>query len=383
MWHQNSIPSTGVKVSIWSACRYCASSVLIGPVLSVGLFAELISGKAIDFAWRREGMLKADETKPGVLSKSSSVSQCTNGSSHNGAPLSAECKDEMSSYSAPPTRRNTPLPPWLYDTLEVACTGRGLGWQFGADLYVPNDPRPSERAAFLRATAIFTLKHFLIFDMLESLIKLVPEVGSPQGGTIFKPNLPFLQRYILSTAIHLASGTCLIAGFEMSHGLITLFALTALCSSPEMWPPLMDNPWMSDSLHFFWARRWHQMLRQTFFVYGGFPGKWLAGDIGMLFGTFFASGLYHECSAYLLGRGFSWLVVLFFTAQAPLLLLERLWRRTTGRRVGGLYGRLWVYFCIFVMAQPLGMCVCASACLAFSYSFWQWIRGIAGVLVAG
>ncbi|KAF8555710.1 hypothetical protein OG21DRAFT_1507333 [Imleria badia] len=312
-----------------------------------GIFAELICGKAIDFAWRREGMLKADETKPGVLAKLSSVSHCSNGSSDGGA---SSCK-EISSYTAPP--RNTSLPPWLHDSFEVVFTMRGLGWQFGTDLYIPRDPRPSERSAFLWATATSTFKHFLIFDTLESLIKLVPEVGSPHGGTIFKHNLPISQRYILSTAIHLATGTCLISGFEMVHGCITLFALIALSSSPEMWPPLMDNPWICDSLHVFWAKRWHQVFRQTFLVYGGFLGKLLAGDIGMLFGTFFASGMYHECAAYMLGKGFHWPVVLFFMSQALLLLLEKLWRRTTGKRLAGIYGRLWVYSCIFVMAQPL------------------------------
>ncbi|KAH0832040.1 hypothetical protein J3R83DRAFT_12947 [Lanmaoa asiatica] len=314
-----------------------------------GLLAEVICGKAIDFAWRRNGMLKTGETKPGVLSKSPPILHCSNGSP-DGDASSVDCKD-ISRYTAPP--RNTSLPPWLYDSFEVAFAIRGLGWRFGADLHVPRDLRPSERSAFLCATAVSTLKHFLIFDTLESLIKLVPEVGSPHGGTIFRPNLPILQQYLVSTAIHLATGTCLIAGFEMVNGCITLVALTAFSSAPEMWPPLMDNPWISDSLHIFWAKRWHQVLRQTFFVYGGFSGQWLAGSIGMLFGTFFASGMFHESSAYLLGKGFSWLVVLFFTLQAPLLLLEKLWRLTTRKKVGGIYGRLWVYFCVFVVAQPL------------------------------
>ncbi|KAG9315803.1 hypothetical protein JVU11DRAFT_3452 [Chiua virens] len=137
---------------------------------------------------------------------------------------------------------------------------------------------------------------------MESFLKLVPEVGSPHGGTIFRPNLPILQRYLLSTAIHLGTGTCLIAGFEMIHGSATLLALVALSSSPEVWPPVMDNPWISDSLHVFWAKRWHQVLRQTFFIYGGFPGKWLAGDIGMLFGTFFASGMFTNVQHIYWGR---------------------------------------------------------------------------------
>jgi hypothetical protein len=310
----------------------------------------LISGKAIDFAWRREGMLKVGETKPGVLRKSKpSPHHLSNG---NASGDVSPC-DDVSPYTAPP--KHGLLPPWLYDPLEALLATRGLGWQFGVGVHVPIERRPLDHYAFLRATAVSTLKHFLIFDALDSFIKLIPEVGSPQGGTIFKPDLPIPQRYILSTAIHLATGSCLISGFEMVYGFITIFALTVLSSTPEMWPPIMDDPWKPDSLHIFWAKRWHQVLRETFFVYGGFLGKWLAGNIGMLFGTFIGSGIYHEFAAYALGKGFDWHVMLFFALQAPLLVIEKLWYRVTGRRVGGIYGRLWVYFCIIVMGQPLGM----------------------------
>ncbi|KIK73940.1 hypothetical protein PAXRUDRAFT_177083 [Paxillus rubicundulus Ve08.2h10] len=313
-----------------------------------GLLAELISGKAIDLAWRREGMLKVGETKPGVLRKSKPPHHLSNGNVHN--DVSSDC-DDISPYTAPP--KHGLLPPWLYDALEVIFATRGLGWQFGVGIHVPIERRSLERYAFLRATAISTLKHFVIIDALDSLIKLIPEVGSPQGGTIFRSDLPIPQRYMFSTAIHLATGACLISGFEVVYGLITLFALTALSSTPEMWPPIMDDPWKPDSLHIFWAKRWHQVLRETFFVYGGFFGKWLAGNVGMLFGTFIGSGIYHELAAYNLGKGFDWHVMLFFGLQAPLLLLEKLWYRVTGHRVGGIYGRVWVYFCVIVMGQPL------------------------------
>ncbi|KIJ64536.1 hypothetical protein HYDPIDRAFT_132494 [Hydnomerulius pinastri MD-312] len=314
-----------------------------------GLLAEAMSAKAIDFAWRREGMLKIGEVKPGVLC----TPKGSSGSAHtaNGNASSHESGSATSPYTEPP--QHSFLPPWLYDTLEVLLTTRGLGWQFGVGVHVPKARRPLERSAFLRATVLSIIKNYLIFDALESFIKLIPEVGSLQGGTIFKPSLPIPQRYILSTAIHLATGSCLLAGFEMIYDLITLFALSVLSSTPAMWPPIMDNPWTSDSLHIFWARRWHQVLRETFFIYGGFPGKIVAGRIGMLFGTFIGSGVYHEFAAYTLGRGFDWHVILFFTLQAPLLLLEKVWHRLTGHRVGGVYGRLWLYFCMFVLAQPL------------------------------
>jgi len=115
----------------------------------------------------------------------------------------------------------------------------------------------------------------------------------------------------------------------------------------------LDNPWTSDSMHVFWSKRWHQLLRQTFFVLGGYPGKWVAGDIGMMFGTFIASGLYHECAMYSMGRGFDYSPCIFFGLQGPILILERMWKKFTGRRVGGLMGRLWVYTILFIGAQPM------------------------------
>jgi len=103
-------------------------------------------------------------------------------------------------------------------------------------------------------------------------------------------------------------------------------------------------------MHELWAKNWHQLLRNTFTVLGGYPGRWIAGDVGMLLGTFIASGLYHESSMYAMGRGFDHTVTLFFAAQGPILIGERLWRRVTGKRVNS---RLWVYFIMFIAAQPM------------------------------
>ncbi|KAG0699994.1 hypothetical protein DFH29DRAFT_876871 [Suillus ampliporus] len=182
----------------------------------------------------------------------------------------------------------------------------------------------SNRNSFLFATFISFVKNYLILDLLESLIKLVPDVDTR-----------FLQ------AIHVATSSCTLAAFQLSYDLITIFAVLFLGSSPSAWPPVIDHPWQSDSLHVFWSKHWHQLLRETFLVFGGFFGRIIAGNIGMLFGTFIGSGLYHEFGAYALGRGFDIIVPLFFALQAPLLLCEKVWCKYTGYRVGGLYGKLW------------------------------------------
>jgi len=115
----------------------------------------------------------------------------------------------------------------------------------------------------------------------------------------------------------------------------------------------MDSPFTADSMHSFWGRRWHQLLRRPLVVLGGIPASWIAGDIGMLCGTFLASGAFHEGAMTAMDRGVDLKGFLFFAIQGPILILERLWRQVTGRRVHGWLGRLWVYTVVFIMGQPL------------------------------
>jgi hypothetical protein len=279
-------------------------------------------------------MLKVGESQPGVMKGKQSVNDHSNPVSHSGHPFIA---------------------PWLYDAVELMHTMRGLRWKFGHGVHIPKETRPLDRVPFLRATFMSFVQNFLILDLLESAIKIFPGVGSPMGGSMFYADLRPIWRYSVSTLIHIITGTAILVGFRMIYDLVTLLAVSLLNSSPTSWPPVLDDPFISDSMHVFWSKRWHQLLRQTFFVLGGYPGKWIAGDIGMMFGTFIASGLYHECAMYAMGRGFDYSACIFFGLQGPVLILERMWKKLTGRRVGGVIGRLWVYTILFIGAQPMGM----------------------------
>ncbi|KAI6041403.1 hypothetical protein EDC04DRAFT_2893159 [Pisolithus marmoratus] len=308
---------------------------------SMAAFAIFIVGKVIDWAWRPEGVLKVGEETPGVF-----IEPLTK---KRGCTYSDSGRDSRAS----PSIRQYRLLAGLYDALELLSTHRGIGWKFGVGVHVPKDHRSPERSAFLCQTLAAALQSFVILDFCDSFIKLVPGVNSPGGGTIFRPELPIPLRYILSTAVHAASGSMFIAGFELLNSLFTLVGVGLLANDPSSWPPIFDHPWQSDSLHEFWAKRWHQVMRETVFVYGGFIGGAITGNIGVVFGTFIASGLHHELAVYAHGRGFNPQGILFFVGQALLLILEKLWRRFTGRRVQGIYGRLWVYFCIVILGQPL------------------------------
>lgn len=248
----------------------------------------------------------------------------------------------------------------MNDAFELLCTFRGYGWDFGQGVYVPQEYRPLERGPFLKATLKIFLKYFILLDLLDSCLKLIPGVGSPLGGSMFFP-LPPIQRYAISTTIHIMTGTVVLSGFETAYAFSTLIGVGLLNQSPLLWPPFFDLPFSSDSLAIFWAKRWHQLLRRTFFVFGGYPGEWLgsliskeAGKLGMLFGVFTASGLFHELTTYTMGRGFDRNITMFFVVQAAATLSERVWYKVTGRKVQGWIGLFWVYFCIMILGQPCG-----------------------------
>ncbi|KAH7904766.1 hypothetical protein BJ138DRAFT_867907 [Hygrophoropsis aurantiaca] len=301
-----------------------------------GLLAEALIAKAIGYAWRKDGMLKIGETKPNI----SLPSVKENGHIAHSPPTSAFSMHNL-------------FPRWFRDAVELGFSMRGIGWHYGTGVYIPEESRPLDRKSFLRSTTVAILKNYLLLDLLDTLIKHIPGVGSPHGGSIYFSNLPLPVRFFVGFIIHSLTGSCIIAAFEMAYDLATVFSVLLLDYPPSAWPPIIENPWKARSLHEFWAKRWHQTLRETFFVMGGHPGRLIAGDVGMILGTFIGSGLYHELAAYAVGRGFDYRVLLFFAMQGPFLIIERLWRKFTGRRVGGRFGQLWTAFSILALGQVM------------------------------
>jgi hypothetical protein len=321
------------------------------PVLGLwGMFALV---KVVELACVSQGRLKVGEIAPGILR-----SPASNGNAH---PV-----DKI------PSTRN--FYPWLYvrdgflDACELLSSMRGVGWDYGTgtDIYIPPENRPLERSAFLRSTLQSTVVHFLLLDAIDTGFKLVPGVSSPSGGSIFLPNLTPIPRALVSTALHFATGVAFIAGFSMVYGILTMIFVWR-GQPPSAWPPVQEKPWVTTSLHDFWGRRWHQLLRQTFLVGGGYPLSFVlehaagfffgksagrtAGLAGLVLGAFTASGLFHMCAMYAMGQGIEWKVVGFFAAQAIAMALERVWKATTGRRVGGWWGRAWAYAWVIIGGQ--------------------------------
>ncbi|KAG8832286.1 hypothetical protein FRC17_001568 [Serendipita sp. 399] len=282
----------------------------------------------------------------------------------------------------------------LADAFEVIGSVRGIGWDFGKGLYLAPETRPLERRRFLLAYLRFFIFSFVTLDFLESALKVLPGFSSHgHGGSIFFVKVlpsflarnsvlsPFIKaypvvsllafRYFVSTMITFAIGFGVIAGFNMVYSLLVLFFVGLLGHNPESWAfPLFDHPWRATSLADFWGRRWHQTLRQTFFTFGGRPLEYVLskvtsvftadermrrniGRMGLVLGTFTASGLFHGLAIYPMGKGgISTSGIYYFAAQGAFVLMERGWSRVTGRKVGGVWGRLWAYSVVIIGIEP-------------------------------
>ncbi|KAF8909136.1 hypothetical protein CPB85DRAFT_1376266 [Mucidula mucida] len=248
---------------------------------------------------------------------------------------------------------NPPCQPWLSALVEMALTARGFKFKYGQDIPLPKQAYRQDRDSFLKATGKMIVQSFFMLDLMDTLLKLCPGVAAPEGGTMFYADLPAGQRYGISTIIHIATGFLFLSGFKLGYQFFALIAVGVFRNSPADWPPVIDQPWISESMHELWAKRWHQLLRDSFYIYGGYIGGKIAGRGGLVLGMFLASGLFHELAMYSMRGGFYYEPVIFFAGQAIILWFERLWRTSTGRRVGGWTGRVWVYFVMVVLGQPM------------------------------
>ncbi|KAJ8454025.1 hypothetical protein ONZ51_g13269 [Trametes cubensis] len=258
----------------------------------LGLMALAAAAKVIHFAVVPQGTLKICEERLACSKTTSCESATGSGEGHH---------DRW-------------LPACIFDALEVGLAARGIGWKFAEGIYIPRPRRPSERSAYLKRTSISVLRTYLLVDFFDSFLETLPGI-TVDSGTIFIPTLPMMARYLVSTALHLGTGIVVILGLEMWYDIASLV-----------------GPWHMKSLHEFWSQQWHQLLRDTFLVMGGYPGRWIAGDLGLLFGTFLASGLFHEIGLYLGGAPIGPRVLIFFVAQAFGILTEKLYKSHTGKR---------------------------------------------------
>ncbi|KAI0374729.1 hypothetical protein BV20DRAFT_960879 [Pilatotrama ljubarskyi] len=300
-----------------------------------GLLALFVIAKSIDFAFAKEGRLKLGERE---------LKRSHDGDAprHFGKERAAELLGRSAAARI--------LPRSVFDALEVGLTMRGIGWDFGKHTPLPRSTRPLERRAFIRATVKDIVLTQLSIDVFDTITKFLPGVTAT-CGTIFFQDLPPLQRYLVSTALHIGHGLFIFGGVSLVYDYVSLIGVLVFHQSPALWPPIHGNVLHVRSLHDFWTKVWHQALRYTFLTLGGFGGKWLAGQVGMIMGCFLASGLFHEVGLVVAGKEFEPNVVIFFLLQAIGILLEKAYKALTGRRVGGPIGLIWTALFVIGFGQ--------------------------------
>jgi hypothetical protein len=186
-----------------------------------------------------------------------------------------------------------------------------------------------------------------MFDLLlYSVQAFGPQtIGTPAGGSIFDMSLPLVPRFLRAGIISVLTGFLVYFAINSVYLVLTFPAILIFRQSPEDWPPLFAQPWLSTSLNEFWSFRWHQLFRDNFISLGGLPIAFLTGSrSGALLGSFCASGLLHYLGQWGMARGSDFLGIGgFFIMMGVGTLLERRWKKVTGCHVCGIMGWLWTY----------------------------------------
>ncbi|GLB34466.1 putative membrane bound O-acyl transferase family protein [Lyophyllum shimeji] len=257
--------------------------------------------------------------------------------------------------TSPPPMRGTEL---AASACDLCFNLRGCGWNWGRQVHIPRENRSdTSTTAFVIPTLLSFLFHLAMVDILHhAILYFAPTaVASASGGSIFDADLPPILRYSKSTLLVFLSGLFTYSFLQAGHDLSTLCGILVFRQDPSLWPPAFEAPWLSTSLTEFWARRWHQFFRDIFASVGGEPMLLLGlGRPGALLGAFFVSAVVHNFGMWGIGRGAEFMRVGgFFVINGVGVVLEHIWRAITGYRVGGWFGRLWVYVWIVGWAHLL------------------------------
>ncbi|KAF8841251.1 hypothetical protein BDN67DRAFT_901941 [Paxillus ammoniavirescens] len=238
------------------------------------------------------------------------------------------------------------VPSAMWNACDLILNLRGIGWNWAQGSHIPKASFQVEsRLVFFVLSLCRLILSTIAFDTASRCVSWFgPDTfGSPNGGTIFDSSLPPFTRYLRSSVITILAGVTSYFTIEAVYQLHAVEFTVLFRQYPSQWPPLFDAPWFSTSLSSFWGRRWHQLFRESFVAIGSKPLEVFFGRAGIVMGAFAVSGALHDVGMRGMGRGPDSLQVMgFFLMHGVGVMMEGVWKRVTGRRVGGLVGWLWV-----------------------------------------
>ncbi|KAH7884617.1 membrane bound O-acyl transferase family-domain-containing protein [Phlebopus sp. FC_14] len=268
-------------------------------------------------------------------------------------PIARPQKDangDRASHSSPDGSANhhpTTIRTAMWNAWDLMVNLRGIGWNWPERLHVP---RPMSETQSRLVSFALTVGRLLIlvvlFDAITGYVRSFgPDTfGSPLGGNLFDPSLPPFQRYLKAYKITALTGATTYINIEAVYHLHAVMFMILFQQHPSQWPPLFDSPWQSTSLSSFWARRWHQLYRESFVAVGSRPLGMIFGRAGIVMGAFIVSAILHDLGMRGMDRGADSLQIMgFFIMHGVGVVLEYAWGKTTGRRVGGVLGWLWTF----------------------------------------
>ncbi|KAF8546979.1 hypothetical protein OG21DRAFT_1517737 [Imleria badia] len=262
-------------------------------------------------------------------------------------------------------------PSTLMDALDLLSNIRGYGWDWSCGVHIPCETRPSNRTGFIFYTILSAAAHAFVFGILNTAIRSFSPAsfgtlsgfilddtrpflhraigvcfpvghGNFSGGSIFDESLPFYLRFLRSSLISTLALVWNYVGLQALYDLCTILGVLILGQDPAQWPPLFDAPWLATSLTDFWGRRWHQLLRHTLLVLGGYPLSSILGRAGIVIGAFLASAVFHHVELTALNNNSEfWRMVVGFGMMAPGIIIEDAFKDVTGRNVRGLSRWVW------------------------------------------
>lgn len=253
----------------------------------------------------------------------------------------------------------------IYDLFDAYSGMRGLGWEFGANpkVYIPKHTRPVDqgRLPFVIPTVANAVVFYFLLDCVDCFMKTIPGVNTPEGGTIFLPSLHPVFRYSYSFIITYLTGHIIPFYYTYIYDVCSIIMVGIFNDSPEMYPPMFDSPWTATSVSSFWGKTWHQMVRQTFFIMGGFPLQYIfallhpaLASTGLLIGTFLGSGIFHSLVLLAMDGKLGYNTLSYFMFQAIIVASERILYVNTGYKPRGFVGHLWSLLSVVGTAQYLG-----------------------------
>lgn len=235
----------------------------------------------------------------------------------------------------------------MWNAWDLTINTRGIGWNWQRGLVVPKYSFETDsRIVFVLLAAARAVLYALGLDACVRVIRMLsPDtIGSVNGGSLFDHTLPPLLE--ISRAVFVSFLTALVVYFAINwtHQLVAIIFVILFQYHPSQWPPLFDSPWLSTSLTELWGRRWHQMMRELLVPLGMQPFGHLFGPLGGLFAAFLISGIFHDIELRSFGRGGNSVALIgFWVMNSVGVILERIWTKKTGRRVGGVVGRVWTF----------------------------------------